>query len=433
MPIIEELSELKDNVTRLAELIASTATDPSKSMAYEKMKFETMEKFVIKIYGNENFFTTERRTKGNKQKTIFRARLIDGGDRISSYSYETLVTKLYQMYASGIPQNLLEAFRPATAWKAGQNVSGKTIREYTGTFNRLIAPYPIARIRLKTISIQDLQRYFEDIVAEKKLTRKQASNIRNTLSYIMKYCTREGLIKYDCLQSVDFNNLPYARTSQRGSIKTRPFTPEQTTEILKICEYEIYEKPWPVQKKHMILYPVAVEVALKMGLRSGEIMAIKLKNIDKRSHSITVTDQRVQTYDIDDDMNLIYAGRQDAGHVKGYEAEHTYAVPDDVWLNIAQAIMINADSDPDAYLFPEGQFRYNTLNNTVKRYAKEIGLDGSLYSTHSLRATAATNLYLHTHDIYQVQALLHHTDVQMTMKYIKDLDISQKLKESLKY
>ena len=43
------------------------------------------------------------------------------------------------------------------------------------------------------------------------------------------------------------------------------------------------------------------------------------------------------------------------------------------------------------------------------------------------------NRYLHTHDIYQVQALLHHTDVKMTMQYIKDPDISRKLKESLKY
>ncbi|MBR3245297.1 MAG: tyrosine-type recombinase/integrase [Parasporobacterium sp.] len=53
------------------------------------------------------------------------------------------------------------------------------------------------------------------------------------------------------------------------------------------------------------------------------------------------------------------------------------------------------------------------------------------YSSHSLRATAATNLYLKTRDIFQVQMLLHHTTPEMTMKYIKDLDISERLRHSM--
>lgn len=54
-------------------------------------------------------------------------------------------------------------------------------------------------------------------------------------------------------------------------------------------------------------------------------------------------------------------------------------------------------------------------------------------SSHSLRTTAATNLYQKTHDIYQVQRLLHHTTVEMTMKYIKDLELNEKLRENLEY
>ena len=51
----------------------------------------------------------------------------------------------------------------------------------------------------------------------------------------------------------------------------------------------------------------------------------------------------------------------------------------------------------------------------------------------SLRTTAATNLYQKTHDIYQVQKLLHHTTVEMTMKYIKDLELNEKLRDNLEY
>ena len=139
---------------------------------------------------------------------------------------------------------------------------------------------------------------------------------------------------------------------------------------------------------------------------------------------------KVQSYEIDDDLNIAYKGRKEAGHIKGYETEHVYSVPLDVWTALAVALFNIDNAKPDDYLFP---IRYNTLNDTVKKYAEEIGLDGKQYSTHSLRATAATNLYIMTHDIYQVQTLLHHTDVKMTMQYIKDLDIDEKLKESLNY
>ncbi len=60
-----------------------------------------------------------------------------------------------------------------------------------------------------------------------------------------------------------------------------------------------------------------------------------------------------------------------------------------------------------------------------------MGLNPANYSTHSLRSTAATNLYIKTKDIYQVQKLLGHTNPQMTMKYIKDLDIEEKLRASM--
>lgn len=78
-------------------------------------------------------------------------------------------------------------------------------------------------------------------------------------------------------------------------------------------------------------------------------------------------------------------------------------------------------------------FRCNTFNDKIKEAASSIGLNGKLYSSHSLRTTAATNLYLMTRDIYQMQKLLHHTTVEMTMKYIKDLELDEKLSKSLEY
>ena len=121
-------------------------------------------------------------------------------------------------------------------------------------------------------------------------------------------------------------------------------------------------------------------------------------------------------------------GRQSTGHIKGYETPVSLPMPKDV-VEILKTIKdMHLD---ETYVFPANCFRYNTFNDKVKEAAAAIGLNPDKYSTHSLRATAATNLYLKTHDIYQVQMLLHHTTPEMSMRYIKDLDISMKLRQSL--
>ncbi|MBR6357467.1 MAG: site-specific integrase, partial [Lachnospiraceae bacterium] len=69
-------------------------------------------------------------------------------------------------------------------------------------------------------------------------------------------------------------------------------------------------------------------------------------------------------------------------------------------------------------VFPQGNFRYHTYNDKVKKAASDIGLDPSQYHTHCLRATAATNTYNSCQDVRQVQLLLGHTTPEMTNRYI---------------
>ncbi|MCF0230429.1 MAG: tyrosine-type recombinase/integrase [Parasporobacterium sp.] len=85
----------------------------------------------------------------------------------------------------------------------------------------------------------------------------------------------------------------------------------------------------------------------------------------------------------------------------------------------------------DEFIFPEGDgFRYRTFNQKVKSAAKAIGLDPAKYHTHSLRATAATNTYYACFDSRKVQALLGHTTVEMTEKYIHHIRDAEHLRSS---
>jgi site-specific recombinase XerC len=79
--------------------------------------------------------------------------------------------------------------------------------------------------------------------------------------------------------------------------------------------------------------------------------------------------------------------------------------------------------DPGNFLFA-GR-RGKDQNLTTRQYARlvsewigSIGLDASLFGTHSLRRTKATLIYRRTGNLRAVQLLLGHTKVESTVRYL---------------
>ncbi len=54
----------------------------------------------------------------------------------------------------------------------------------------------------------------------------------------------------------------------------------------------------------------------------------------------------------------------------------------------------------------------------MKSWVTEIGLDPSIYGTHSMRRTKATLIYRRTKNIRVVQLLLGHTKIENTVRYL---------------
>jgi len=91
---------------------------------------------------------------------------------------------------------------------------------------------------------------------------------------------------------------------------------------------------------------------------------------------------------------------------------------------------------PGDYLLP-GRDSRSAL--TTRQYARllsnwisAIGLDPTLYGTHSIRRTKATLIYRQTGNLRAVQLLLGHTKVESTVRYLgievdDALDIAEKL------
>lgn len=78
---------------------------------------------------------------------------------------------------------------------------------------------------------------------------------------------------------------------------------------------------------------------------------------------------------------------------------------------------------PTGFVFPGRKDRGSHL--TTRQYARlvsewieSIGLDASLYGTHSLRRTKATLIYRRTGNLRAVQLLLGHARIESTVRYL---------------
>jgi integrase len=86
------------------------------------------------------------------------------------------------------------------------------------------------------------------------------------------------------------------------------------------------------------------------------------------------------------------------------------------------ALLAASQLAPTDYLF---QGRRHGRHLTTRQYARllanwlsTIGLDASLFGTHSLRRTKATLIYRKTGNLRAVQLLLGHTKIESTVRYL---------------
>ena len=88
----------------------------------------------------------------------------------------------------------------------------------------------------------------------------------------------------------------------------------------------------------------------------------------------------------------------------------------EAWISKARPAM-------NAYLFPS-RF-HGSLHLSTRQYARlveswvsDIGLDTSLYGTHSLRRTKASLIYRQTKNLRAIQLLLGHAKLESTVRYL---------------
>ena len=150
-------------------------------------------------------------------------------------------------------------------------------------------------------------------------------------------------------------------------------------------------------------------------------MALRWDNI--RENQIYVEYQKVRTTAMEDNGSFTAGRYENVDHIKG-NTDLGYR-----WIPLtkpARRILkrvreINPDGE---YIFMfQGKQIYNaTFNEHLKAYSKDLGIkDAEKKSSHIIRFTVASVLYLKGMPLTDIQRLMGHTSLSMTMHYLRQI------------
>ena len=402
----EWLQNEKQKISHLSSLAECDTISSETRASISTMTKKEKERYVQAVHPYKISFVKSRGYYCTKVKC-------DDGSRrnISAVSMDDLIGKLYDHYAEPKESLVLSKLVRSMMLECRGEVSDKTIADYNRLWNTYYAGSKIAEKKITNISYDMWVEFVYETVKTKKLTKKQAKTMMVVANRIIKYCIRKRFLSYNPVRDIFENDFPYRKEAAYNTIKAKPWTPAQQAKVVEWCETQLGKA------RTEKVYPMAILFNMRAGLRFAELTGLTWDDVDFENSSLTIRKQKVSNCEMDENLHFTYSGTKIQNNLKSYENARTLPLTEETLAILARIREYHFD---EVYVFP---LRYNTYGTKVKEataYAQVSDLNQ--FRTHTLRTTAASNLYEKCHDIKTVQGFLGHTQPEMTSKYIKGLD-----------
>ena len=176
---------------------------------------------------------------------------------------------------------------------------------------------------------------------------------------------------------------------------------DKEAKFLNLDQAKILEEVFTFENSNNpILYNTIISIFLCTGMRVGELINIKIKDVDFNNSTIRI------------------AGKGNKERV----AYLSQKCKNRILLYLDKRKNKNKVIEPNDFLFvteKNKKFTTEEIQKICKKGYSFLGLGNSGYTTHSLRHTAATIMYKYSNkDIYTVKEFLGHDEISTTQRYV---------------
>lgn len=387
--LTSEQQQLFKSIRELQNLLNNGTLISSGAVQLKEMTQKQKEKLVSEIY-----------FKNKRRKEFYTCK--DG--RIKSYNpqfiantREELIDKLYEYYFNNTLEDVYKQWvkhRSKT-----KIVSGKTIEEDIGIWNRFLAKSEVSQMQIAEIKPKHLMKLFQTWTGNGLITRKDFNNRKSVLNGIFRFAVLNEVITYNPITSIPCNDLKY----KLPLAKKKAYTIEERAALLSY-----------LQTLEPDAYILAIMLAFYGIFRIGEIKALSWNSHDK--NTVVIRQQLVEERTLEDDLSLGTPQKV----IKQPKGNPYYSIRTETLSDQGVAILkkmkeINPDGEL-LFMYEGRPLTTETFNRRLKKYCNAVGIP--YLSSHKIRFTGASMLYNAGVKPIDIQPLLGHSTLSMTEHYI---------------
>ena len=270
--------------------------------------------------------------------------------------------------------------------------SPNTILRHVQHYKKYLQTSSLHEKKISKITELQLEEECNRIVKEFKLSRKEWTNLKTILKGMYFYAVRKGDLKQNLMDNVQIH-VKFRQVVKKTG-KTETYNTDELVQLNKYLDGMYAET-------EDIVF-LAVKLNFLLGLRVGELVALKPTDFDNENH-----------------LHIVREEVRDQSTNKCYVVEHTKTNEDRFVVVVPKAKELLARINPQGeYLFMRDGERITTrqVAYVLEKYAERRGVKTK--STHKMRKTYASNLSAKGVPLDAIREQLGHSSLNTTLSYI---------------
>ncbi len=337
---------------------------------------------------------------------------------ITGRSEDALYNKLYELYFGEKAKiRMCDLFEEWLQERAKTNLSPRTLKRYREAYEKYLEGTVLDTTPISRLTPTIVTEFFNNLIAELKLSDKQYGNIIVIPNKLFSYATFKGITPQNPMTDTMINRRALKHTRAAKTSERVYYEVERKKFIDALMEL-LEEEP-----DRSDYY--AILLLWMLGLRIGELTALKWSDIDFDAKEVHI--QRMESRGDDNRPTIL-------DHCKGNSPTADRFLPiSDYEINLfAQIRELNKrygfESD---YIFMG--YNYKTvkverrtnknIDSSIRRICHKAGIPEK--SAHDIRRTVASMLFAKGESLESIRKFLGHSDLRTTSEYIVDFSGSE--------
>lgn len=361
----------------------------------------------VKVNKVHSYVITPPKTSSGRWQTYIKSE--DGKrKKVSAMSEDAIYEKLYEYYFC--TEKSLNSFYPE--WlerRRNENISSRTIVKNEQHWSKYYSDSKFVNIPLAKITPTDIENFLYTCMKRYPMSCKTLNNMRFIVKDMLKFACRKGLIKDNPYNDVEVKTSSCIPEAHKND-SSRVYNKEEVKKLFKAISHELTEHPENTDS-------YAVLILFKLGLRIGEVSALKFSDIDYTNKEIHI--HRMETLDISAD------GKQYpvvVNHTKKRSPYGDRYIPlSDYEISIfekVKSINIEYGYKDDDFVFcdADGRTKTREIDNRIRKLCNKANIETK--SAHDIRRTVASEMHKNGIPLEMIRQYLGHSTIETTIGYI---------------